>query len=256
MKSKKRTKFMVILFLILWLGPFSICAINLLIESDNYNRGLSCLIASAETSKLTSSMIGIGIISFFPFVFFASLYSEQKKRGKFLFKRQVPEKGDRKEEALRKKYQTEWEKQEKERRKIFEQNKMMLESGPHKKLVERFVATNRSIWYDIDKLKQLLRSKGLDFKYTEMDLIIDEEKKRQKYEKFKRTFIDDDLNDLRDYIVIFLDLYGEHYGEQIDFFVRLLKEQKIDFDKDGIENHIQNIVNEIDLEKYEKQLFH
>jgi len=247
---------MVILFLILWLGPFSICAINLLIESDNYNRGLSYLIASAETSKLTSSMIGIGIISFFPFVFFASLYSEQKKRGKFLFKRQVPEKGDRKEEALRKKYQTEWEKQEKERRKIFEQNKMMLETGPYKKLVERFVATNRSIWYDIDKLKQLLQSKGLDFKYTEMDLIIDEEKKRQKYEKFKRTFIDDDLNDLRDYIVIFLDFYGEHYGEQIDFFIRLLKEQKIDFDKDGIENHIQNIIKEIDLEKYEKQLFH
>ena len=256
MKSKKRTKFLVISFLILWIGPCSIGAINLLIESDNYNRGLSCLIASAETSKLTSSMIGIGIISFFPFVFFASLYSEQKKRGKFLFKRQAPEKGDRKEEALRKKYQTEWEKQKKERRKIFEQNKIMLESGPHKKLVERFVATNRSIWYDIDKLKQLLQSKGLDFKYTELDLIIDEEKKRQKYEKFKRTFIDDDLNDLRDYIVIFLDSYGEHYGEQIDFFIRLLKEQKIDFDKDGIENHIQNIIKEIDLEKYEKQLFH
>ncbi len=247
---------MVILFLILWIGPCSIGAINLLIESDNYNRGLSFLIASAQTSKLSSSMIGIGIISFFPFVFFASLYSEQKKRGKFLFKRQAPEKGDRKEEALRKKYQTEWEKQKKERRKIFEQNKMMLESGPHKKLVERFVATNRSIWYDIEKLKQLLQSKGLDFKYTELDLIIDEERKRKEYEKFKRTFIDDDLNDLRDYIVIFLDSYGEHYGEQIDFFIGLLKEQKIDFDKDEIENHIQNIIKEIDLEKYEKQLFH
>ena len=247
---------MVILFLILWIGPISIGAINLLIESGNYDKGLSCLISSAETYKLTSPMIGIGIISFFPFVFFASLYSEQKKHGKFLSKQQAPEKDDRKEEALRKKYQTEWEKQKKERRKIFEQNKMMLESGPNKKLVERFVATNRSIWCDIDKLKQLLRSKGLDFKYTELDFIIDEERKRQEYKKFKRTFIDDDLNDLRDYILSFLDFYGEHYGEQIDFFIRLLKEQKIDFDKDKIENHIQNIIKEIDLEKYEKQLFH
>lgn len=247
---------MVILFLILWIGPCSVGAINLLIESDKYDTGLKSLIGSVETSKLTSPMIGIGIISFFPFVFFASLYSEQKKYGKFLFKRRTPEKDDRKEKALRKKHQTEWEKQKKERRKIFEQNKMMLESGPHKKLVERFVATNRSIWYDIDKLKQLLQSKGLDFKYSELDLIIDEERKRQEYEKFKRIFMDDDLKDLREYIVSFLDFYGEHYGERIDFLIRLLKEQKIDFDKHHIENHIQDIIKEKDLEKYEKQLFH
>jgi hypothetical protein len=256
MKSKKRTKFMVILFLMLWIGPCSVGAINLLIESDNYNRGLNGLIASAETSKLTNPMIGLGIISFFSFVFFASLYSEQKKHGKFLSKRPTPEKDDRKKKALRKKHQTEWEKQKKERRKIFEQNKMTLESGPNKKLVERFVATNRSIWCDIDKLKQLLQSKGLDFEYTELDLIIDEERKRQEYEKFKRIFLDDDLNDLREYIVSFLDFYGEHYGERIDFLIRLLKEQQIDFDKHHIENHIQHIIKEKDLEKYEKQLFH
>jgi hypothetical protein len=256
MKSKKRTKFMVILFLILWIGPCSVGAINLLIESDKYDRGLNCLIASAETSKLTSPMLGIGVISFFPFVFFVSLYSEQKKHGKFLSKRQTPEKDDRKEKALRKKHQTEWEKQKKERRKIFEQNKMTLESGPNKKLVERFVATNHSIWCDIDKLKQLLQSKGLDFKYSELDLIIDEERKRQEYEKFKRIFMDDDLNDVREYIVSFLDFYGEHYGERIDFLIRLLKEQNIDSDKHTIENHIQNIIKEKELEKYEKQLFH
>ncbi len=98
MERKKRTKFLGIIFLILWIGSCSIGAINLLIESDNHDRGLSCLIASAKTSKLSSSMIGIGIISFFPFVFFVSLYSEQKKHGKFLFKRQAPEKDDRKKE--------------------------------------------------------------------------------------------------------------------------------------------------------------
>jgi hypothetical protein len=256
MERKKRTKFVVIIFLILWIGPCSIGAINLLIESDNHDRGLSYLICSAETSKLTDRLIGIGIISFFPFVFFASLYYEQKKRGKFLFKRQSRKKDNRKEEALPEKYQKEWEKRKKEGRKIFEQNKMMLESSPHKKLVERFVATNRSVWYDIDKLKQLLQSKGFDFKYTELDSIIDEERKRQEYEKFKRTFIDDDLNDLRDYIVIFLDSYGEHYGEQINFLIRLLKEQKIDLDKDTIEGHIKKVIKEIELKKYEKQLFH
>jgi hypothetical protein len=256
MKNEKRTKFMVILFLISWIGPCSVSAINLLIESDKYDRGLNGLIGSVETFKLTSPMIGICIISFFLFVFFASLYSEQKKHGQFLFKRQTTEKDDRKEKALRKKNQTEWEKQKKERRKIFEQNKMMLESGPHKKLVERFVATNRSTWGDIDKLKQLLQSKGLDFKYSELDLIIDEERNRQEYEKFKRIFMDDDLNDLREYIVSFLDFYGEHYGERIDFLSRLLKEQQIDFDKHHIENHIQDIIKEKDLEKYEKQLFH
>jgi len=256
MERKKRTKFLGIIFLILWIGPCSIGAINLLIESDNHDKGLSRLIASAETSKLSSSMIGIGIISFFPFVFFASLYYEQKKRGKFLFKSQSHKKDNQKEEALRKKYQTEWEKQTNERRKIFEQNKITLESGPHKRLVERFVATNRSVWFDIDKLKQLLQSKGFDFKYTELDSIIDEERKRQEYEKFKRTFIDDDLNDLRDYIVNFLDSYGEHYDEQIDFFIRLLGEQKIDFDKDTIESHIKKVIKEIELKKYEKQLFH
>jgi hypothetical protein len=256
MKNKENTKFMAILFLILWIGPISIGAINLLIESDNNDKGLSGLIASASTSKLTGSMIGIGIISFFPFVFFASLYSEQKKHGKFLFKRPTPEKDDRKEKALRKKHQRKWEKQKTERRKIFEQNKKMLESGPHKKLVERFVATNRSIWCDTDKLKELLKSKGLDFNYTELDLIIDEERNRQEYEKFKRIFMDDDLNDLQEYMVSFLDFYGEHYGERIDFLIRLLKEQHIDFDKHTLEHHIQNIIKEKDLEKYEKQLFH
>ena len=256
MGTYKRTKFMAILFLALCIGPISIGTINLLTESENYDKGISCLIARAETSKLTSPMIGIGIISFFPFVFFASLYSEQKKHGKFLFKHQTPEHDKQKKDAFRKKYQREWEKQKKERRKIFEQNKMMLESGPHKKLVERFVATNRSIWYDVDKLKQLLQSKGLDFTYTELDLIIDEEKKRQEYENFKRIFMDEDLNVLRDYIVIFIDSYGDQYGEQIDFFIRFLKEQHIDFNKDTIENHIQNIIKEIELEKYEKQLFH
>ena len=256
MKSKKRTKFLGIIFLILWIGPCSIGAINLLIESDNYDKGLSYLICNAETSKLTDRLIGIGIISFFPFIFFASLYYEQKKRGKFLFKSQSHKKDNQKEEALRKKYQTEWEKQTNERRKIFEQNKITLKSGPHKRLVERFVATNRSVWFDIDKLKQLLQSKGLDFKYTELDSIIDEERKRQEYEKFKRTFIDDDLNDLRDYIVNFLDSYGEHYDEQIDFFIRLLGEQKIDFDKDTIESHIKKVIKEMELKKYEKQLFH
>lgn len=247
---------MMILFLILWIGPCSVGAINSLIESDKYDRGLNGLIARAETSKSTNLVTGIAIISFFPFVFFASLYSEQKKHGKFRFKCQSPQKADRKEEVLRKKHQTEWEKQKKERKKIFEQNKMMLESGPHKKLVERFVATNRSNWCDIDKLKQLLQSKGLDFKYSELDLIINEEQKRQEYEKFKRTFIDDDLNDLRDYTISFLDSYGEQYGEQIDFLIRLLKEQHIVVDKHTIENLIQNIIKEKELEKYEKQLFH
>ncbi|MBW1822773.1 MAG: hypothetical protein JRI92_13710 [Deltaproteobacteria bacterium] len=46
------------------------------------------------------------------------------------------------------------------------------------------------------------------------------------------------------------------YSEHIDFFVRLLKEQKIDFQKDEIENHIQKVIRELDLEKYEKQLLH
>ena len=256
MKSKENTKFMAILFLILWIGPISIGAINLLIESDNNDTGLSGLIVSASTSKLTGSMIGIGIISFFPFVFFASLYSEQKKHARFLFKHPAPEKEELKQEALRKKRQKEWEKQKKERRKIFEQHKTMLESGPHKKLVERFVATNRSIWCDTDKLKELLQSKGLDFNYTELDLIIDEERKRQEYEKFKRIFMDDDLNDLREYILSFLDFYGKHYGDRIDFLIRLLKEQQIDFDKHTLEHYIQNIIKEKDLEKYEKQLYH
>lgn len=89
-----------------------------------------------------------------------------------------------------------------------------------------------------------------------MDLIINEEQKRQEYEKFKRTFIDNDLNDLRDYTISFLDSYGEQYGEQIDFLIRLLKEQHIVVDKHTIENHIQNIIKEKELEKYEKQLFH
>jgi hypothetical protein len=133
---------------------------------------------------------------------------------------------------------------------------MMLESSPHKKLIERFVATNRSTWTNVDKLKQLLQSKGFDFEYTELDMIIDEERQRQEYEKFKRTFLNDELNEIRDYIIDFLDSYGERYSEHIDFFVRLLKEQKIDFQKDEIENHIQKVIRELDLKKYEKQLLH
>jgi hypothetical protein len=256
MKSGKKTKCMVILFLILWIGPLSVGAISLLMESKSYEKTLGSLIAGVQTFRLTSPMITIGLVSFFPFVFFASLYAEQKKHKKFLEKCPPPKKDDRKQEALRRQCHTQWEKQQKERKKIFEQNKMTLESGPHKKLIERFVATNRSIWCDIDKLKQLLYSKGIDFNYTEMDLIIAEERKKQEYKNFKRTFIDNDLNDLRDYILDFLDSYGEQYGEHMDFFIRLLKEQKIDVDKDKIEDHIKNIIKEIDLEKYENQLFH
>jgi hypothetical protein len=256
MESKKRTKLMGIIFLILWIGPCSIGTVNLLIESENYDKVLNYRIGGAENSKLTNTLIKIGIISFFPFIFFLSLHSERKKSGQSLFKRQTRKKGERKEESLRKKYQKEWEKQKTENRKIFERNKMMLESSPHKKLIERFVATNRSTWTNVDKLKQLLQSKGFDFEYTELDMIIDEERQRQEYEKFKRTFLNDELNEIRDYIIDFLDSYGERYSEHIDFFVRLLKEQKIDFQKDEIENHIQKVIRELDLKKYEKQLLH
>ena len=256
MESKKRTKLMSTIFLILWIGPCSIGTVNLLIESENYDKVLKYRIGGAENSKLTNTLIKIGVISFFPFIFFLSLHSERKKRGQSLFKRQTRKKGERKEESLRKKDQKEWEKQKKERRKIFERNTMMLESSPHKKLIERFVATNRSTWANVDKFKQLLQSKGFDFEYTELDIIIDEERQRQEYEKFKRTFLHDELNEIRDYIVDFLDSYGEQYSEHIDFFVRLLKEQKIDFQKDEIENHIQKVIRELDLEKYEKQLLH
>ena len=256
MESKKKTKLMGIIFLILWIGPCSIGTVNLLIESENYDKVLNYRIGGAENSKLTNTLIKIGIISFFPFIFFLSLHSERKKSGQSLFKRQTRKKGERKEESLRKKYQKEWEKQKTENRKIFERNKMMLESSPHKKLIERFVATNRSTWTNVDKLKQLLQSKGFDFEYTELDMIIDEERQRQEYEKFKRTFLNDELNEIRDYIIDFLDSYGERYSEHIDFFVRLLKEQKIDFQKDEIENHIQKVIRELDLKKYEKQLLH
>ena len=256
MESKKRTKLMGIIFLILWIGPCSIGTVNLLIESENYDKVLNYRIGGAENSKLTNTLIKIGIISFFPFIFFLSLHSERKKSGQSLFKRQTRKKGERKEESLRKKYQKEWEKQKTENRKIFERNKMMLESRPHKKLIERFVATNRSTWTNVDKLKQLLQSKGFDFEYTELDMIIDEERQRQEYEKFKRTFLNDELNEIRDYIIDFLDSYGERYSEHIDFFVRLLNEQKIDFQKDEIENHIQKVIRELDLKKYEKQLLH
>jgi hypothetical protein len=256
MESKKRTKLMGIIFLILWIGPCSIGTVNLLIESENYDKVLNYRIGGAENSKLTNTLIKIGIISFFPFIFFLSLHSERKKSGQSLFKRQTRKKGERKEESLRKKYQKEWEKQKTENRKTFERNKMMLESSPHKKLIERFVATNRSTWTNVDKLKQLLQSKGFDFEYTELDMIIDEERQRQEYEKFKRTFLNDELNEIRDYIIDFLDSYGERYSEHIDFFVRLLKEQKIDFQKDEIENHIQKVIRELDLKKYEKQLLH
>jgi hypothetical protein len=256
MESKKRTKLMGIIFLILWIGPCSIGTVNLLIESENYDKVLNYRIGGAENSKLTNTLIKIGIISFFPFIFFLSLHSERKKSGQSLFKRQTRKKGERKEESLRKKYQKEWEKQKTENRKIFERNKMMLESSPHKKLIERFVATNRSTWTNVDKLKQLLQSKGFDFEYTELDMIIDEERQRQEYEKFKRTFLNDELNEIRDYIIDFLDSYGERYSEHIDFFVRLLKEQKIDFQKDEIENHIQKVIRELDIKKYEKQLLH
>jgi hypothetical protein len=256
MESKKRTKLMGIIFLILWIGPCSIGTVNLLIESENYDKVLNYRIGGAENSKLTNTLIKIGIISFFPFIFFLSLHSERKKSGQSLFKRQTRKKGERKEESLRKKYQKEWEKQKTENRKIFERNKMMLESSPHKKLIERFVATNRSTWTNVDKLKQLLQSKGFDFEYTELDMIIDEERQRQEYEKFKRTFLNDELNEIRDYIIDFLDSYGERYSEHIDFFVKLLKEQKIDFQKDEIENHIQKVIRELDIKKYEKQLLH
>ncbi len=245
-----------IIFFILWIGPCSIGTVNLLIESENYDKVLNYRIGGAENSKLTNTLIKIGIISFFPFIFFLSLHSERKKRGQSLFKRQTRKKGERKEEFLRKKYQKEWEKQITDNRKIFERNKIMLESSQHKKLIERFVATNRSAWTNLDKLKQLLQSKGFDFEYTELDMIIDEERQRQEYEKFKRKFLHDELNDLRDYIVDFLDSYCDRYSEHIDFFVRLLKEQKIDFHKDEIENHIQKVIRELDLEKYEKQLLH
>lgn len=141
----------------------------------------------------------------------------------------------------------------------FEQNKIKLESSPHQKLIENFVATNQlSSWGNISKLKILLDNKGIVFDYEELKSIVMEEKERQDYENFKRTILHDRPTELRDYIVNLLDFYGENYAYQIDIFIKLLRENKIEIDENEIEiiNDIRNVRREIELQQYENKLLY
>jgi len=143
------------------------------------------------------------------------------------------------------------------KRKIFEQKKIKLESSPHKKLIEQFVATDQlRVRGSINNLKKLLDSKGIIFEPWDLRSIATEEQQRQEYENFKRTVLYDRPTELRHYIVNFLDFYGEHYTDHIDFFIKLLRENQIDFNEDEIKYDIQKVVSEIELQQYEKKLLY
>lgn len=168
----------------------------------------------------------------------------------------IKEKKQRQESAS---METAFRDQKEKRREIFEQNKMKLESSPHQKLIEKFVATNQlSVGGSISKLKILLDNKGIVFDYEELKSIVMEEKERQDYENFKRTILHDRPTELRDYIVNLLDFYGENYAYQIDIFIKLLRENKIEIDENEIEiiNDIRNVRREIELQQYENKLLY
>lgn len=112
---------------------------------------------------------------------------------------------------------------------------------------------NEGIKEEVNKLRKLLSLKGFEFDNEETCVLIMEQLNEQDYESFKSKMLKKNPKSLEEYIREFVVQY-EKDESKIAFFMRLLKEQEIEFDDKELLTRIQKAKEEVELERFEKKL--
>lgn len=131
----------------------------------------------------------------------------------------------------------------------------LLESGASRYIKSIVKKQGRDISADdLLKLRELIQKKGIDIEVSQLKELIVDELSAQEHEIFISRMLSGRPKTLEDYLHIFIDIYGENYGEKLDDLYQLLDEQKIEFDKAALPSKISDIINDISLRQFEENL--
>jgi restriction system protein len=108
---------------------------------------------------------------------------------------------------------------------------------------------------DVKKLKDLLSSKGINIIISELKSIIDSEIERQEFNEFKEKISYNNPTTLNEYILNLMEIYGENYPHLLNYFKRILKDNKIDYSEYKISSTIDQLNKEKELNLFEEELF-
>ena len=115
--------------------------------------------------------------------------------------------------------------------------------------VEKYVQGAQS--QDVVMLQQLLAQKGFEFTQGEIDYLIKEKRDELFYQGFKNQMLSNNPQELNDYIVNFLVMYPDKFGEYLGFLQTLLIERNISYGRGQRE-----LAQKIDNFKKEKEIAH
>jgi tetratricopeptide (TPR) repeat protein len=93
----------------------------------------------------------------------------------------------------------------------------------------------------------LLIFKGNNFTKNQIRSLIGEELENQDYEDFKLKVIPNESNDFDNYVINFIEEFGDNYIEYIGFFSELLIEKGFSIPDDEIESKIEEIKKHSEL---------
>lgn len=123
--------------------------------------------------------------------------------------------------------------------------------------IKSFVVKYKNLDYEIvefDKLRNLLTSKGISIDDEALKTLINEEESKQDYEEFREKILFNKPDNLEQYILNLIEIYGENYTEHLDYFTNILSENLIQYSEQQLEENIKTIIDKRELEQFEKNL--
>ena len=107
---------------------------------------------------------------------------------------------------------------------------------------------------ELDKLKNLMRSKGYVIRKDLLRILIDESLIKQKYQNFKARITYNSPENVEGYVKNYVELYGENYETNFKLLEEVLTENGF-FETDyKLEKLIKDIIKNKELIKFEKNL--
>lgn len=107
---------------------------------------------------------------------------------------------------------------------------------------------------NVEKLQKIINKKGNMFVMSQIKQMIREERINQDYEIFKKKSLSKKPKTYKDFLRVFIEIYGENYTSQLVFLEDLLKEKNIIYEKSKIYKQLDELKEEMDEEQFEKSL--
>ena len=190
------------------------------------------------------------------------LYLENEKialEKRFKAQEQVNKKNDEKlKEEREKAIKIELKEREKkiERKKKLEGKKNELISSGTYIYIEKFIKRfgNKCKGTDILKLQDLLKYKGNQIEYKDLNDLITEIIEIESFKRFKNSITYNNPDTLEEYVKNLFELYGNNYKEHIPRFEMILEEDNIQFYKGQIDSIITELTRKVKIERFEREL--